>query len=196
MKNPLKIRLSTVFLMFLTQISWSKGVSAECPKFSESLCADFKTKSNNDTIYVEISLKDPFAPRPDSCQNVVLKTHPECEDKMDSAFWVRVKEETMDFYAKYSSMMMDVKNPSQVLPYPGDSAGIFSGAIVTKMDLITISQDTSVQEVSVFYTYPLYLIKQKIIARPNQNWLNFSVNGQVIPSITPAKNIVLRVPRK
>ncbi len=207
MKTSLKFPIGICFFLILDQISWSKGVSTsksvstDCPKFAEDLCANFQRKSESDTLWVNINLRQPFAPLPDSCKGIDLRTHPDsnCVEKADSTFWARLKQENTAFYNEYSSMMFDLYHPSQTLSYPGDSAWIFIGVSVTKSNLVTISQDTSLIEVSAYFfehTATLHPLRTTILPGNRvEKWTNFTVNGQAIRPTDRPRTFLVKIPR-
>ena len=193
MKSSMDLPGCIWFVLVLAPVSWSHGFSTDCPKMAESLCADVRTKSDSDTVWVNIILRASITRNQDSC----LYSNPDknpgnvCVDQMDSAFWAKLKLETQEAYAKYSPMMMNGGNPPQRLSYPGDSVGLFIGVNVTKSNLYAIVQDTLILGAeSFFFQYPLKSVNPRIASHAgnrNEQWLNFSVNGQRILSADRAK---------
>jgi hypothetical protein len=199
MKQSWKNQVGTLSILFLAHFAWSQGPSTDCAKLSEDLCSAVKAKSSSDTVYVSFYLKVDFLSQPDSCKSIDLRTHPDsnCNPKIDSAAWAKLKQETEEVYAKFSAKMKDVLHPSQSIPYPGDSTGSFKGVIVTTTDLITIAQDTNILEAEPYFNkVPVSIKLPGTISNSGiqyDNWLNYSVNGKLIPRVEKEKSITVKM---
>jgi hypothetical protein len=198
MKPSLKLPGCIWFVLVLAPFSWSHGFSTECPKLTEPLCANVQAKSNSDTVWVNIILRASFTSNHDSCLYSNPNKNPDsnCVDRMDSAFWAKLKRETVEAYAKYSPMMLDIGHPSQRIPYPGDSVGTFFGVLITKSNLYAIVQDTTILGAYPFYfQHTLKLVNPQMASHSgnrNGNRPNFSVDGRLVP--IPSRRLPLERP--
>jgi hypothetical protein len=198
MKVTMQIQAILLGVLLVTLVSKTKGEDLDCSKFTQSLCASANAKVSTDTLYVNVFFRLPTDDS--SCVNIDIRAYPNspCSHPgYDSVFWNKLKSKTESLYNKYTSMMMDASSPTNKLKYPGDSAGGFVGAIVTKADLILISKDTTIIAIEPWFKKQLANLRANIKREyASSNYLNWLVNGQIKAGMARVRSFGARVQRQ